>query len=418
MIKKIVKLAAGILLPAALASCSVYGNRTIQFYSTKSENVETLNKLAKIYEEEKHNIIDVKIIAPAPRKSTEVLITRMKKGDYPDIIAMGGNAIYTEFVKNDYLLNLTGEKVISNIKPAYLKMLHTLDPDDSAKTYAVPYSANISGILLNMDIFEKYEIPTPNTWSELLETIQILKSHGIAPFGFPFYDDWTTLPIWNSLVAATIPDSFVAEKNSGESTFAETHNEILEKFAAILKSANNNDFMGNSYEDANKAFALGKTAMLINGNWVIPEVIKYNPDIKIDMIAFPSFDDKRKNFVTTGLDVILTLPKKTGNNRNAMDFLNFLTRPDIAQKYIQEQFAFSAVKGADSSKNVDFTINKSVTDGKICDYPDHFYPVNFGSELSIILAQFCSNYTKGVPDSSNIQVTLQNLDKVYDSLKE
>ena len=397
-------------------SCTDYRNRTIQFYTTKTENIDTLSKLSKLYEEEKHNIINVKIIAP--RKSSEVLIAKMKKGDYPDIIAMGGNSLYTEFLKNDYLQNLSDEKAISNIKPAYLEMLHSLNPNESTNNYAVPYSANISGILLNMDIFEKNNIPIPFTWSELLETIKILKSKGIEPFGFPFFDEWTTLPVWNSLTASLISEDFISQKNNNETTFSKTHKIVLERFISILKSAINNDYMNHSYEDENKAFANEQTAMLINGNWAIPEIIKYNPDIKIDIIAFPAYEDKRLNFITTGLDVILAVPKNNGSNKNTIDFLNFLTRPDIAQKYIEEQFAFSAVIGADISKNVDFTINKSLVEGKIADYPDHYYPVDFGAELSMLLAQFCSNYTKGIPDSSNIQVTLQNIDKAYDFFRE
>ncbi len=392
------------------AGCTC-SKRTIVLYTTKNENVETLAKLAKMYEMERHNAVEVKV--ESPRRANDVLRERLKHGDCPDIIAMGGNSIYTEFIREGYLAAMDGSRILDSIKPAYIKMLHSLDAEKNSKIYAIPYSANLSGILVNKTVFDEQKIKPPCTWSGLFEVIQQFNRKKITPIEFPFLDEWTALPAWNQMVANLIPKDFPEKLERGEADFSSTHAEILERYLVLLKSKPEKDFLGLSYQDAGREFALGRTAMLINGNWMIPEIMKHNPGVALDMIPFPTFDDKRKNFVTSGLDVILALPKKSAKCRNTLDFLEFLARKENAQFYIEEQFAFSAIKGADTNENAEFTINKSVTDGKVADYPDHYYPVEFGPELSLQLVQFALNYVKGVPDSTNIQISLMNIDRAY-----
>lgn len=398
----------------ALNSCNNVRKQSIEFFTTKPENIDTLNKIAEIFEKEHNGTIHVKVEAPI--NASDVLKARLTRGDYPDIIAAGGNSAFSEFQARDLLLNLSGEKIISKVKPVYLKMLQELDRDGSTRVYGVPYSANVSGILCNTQIFEDAGIPIPLTWSELLSTMEKLKKKGIKPFEFTFCDEWTTLPVWNSMVSAAIPNEFVDLKVEGNASFAETHTEILEKFLELLKRNGTTDFTSVNYQDGNRHFARGDAAMLINGNWAIPEIKKTNPDIKLDLIPFPTFDNIRMNTVTSGLDVVLAIPKKKVSNHETLEFLEFLMRPDIVQLYSEEQFSISTLKDSPGSENFMLNINRYAMEGRIADYPDHYYPSEFGSFLSFTLFQFTQNYLKGIPDENNIRVTLLELDNAFDRM--
>lgn len=407
-----------IIFILSISGCSNYNDRTIEFFTTKPENVETLSKIAKIYENKTHNVISVHVESSI--NPSDVIREKLKRGDVPDVIAIGGDSVYTEFEKNGYLLNLSGNKNIlniENVKDAYFKSLYNLNHDKSENIYAIPYAANISGILINRDVFEKNDVKIPQTWSELLETIKSFREKKIESFEFPFLDEWTTLPIWNDLVVSLIPGDFIEKRNEGGTTFSETHSEVLEKFLELIKTKPNGEFVNLSYDDANQDFSEGKAAMLVNGNWVIPEIIKHNPNVRLDLIPFPTFNEPEKNLATSGLDVILAIPKQTKKRKQAIDFLNFLTQKEIAQIYNEEQFSFSAIKGADLEKNAKFTINNSISEGRVADYPDHYYPAGFGSSLSTALAVFAENYAKEIPDSMNIKVTLLEIDRLYDLMK-
>lgn len=65
-----------------------------------------------------------------------------------------------------------------------------------------------------------------------------------------------------------------------------THEEIVEKYLKLLDYAQD-DFMGLTYDDGNKAFANGEAAMIVNGNWAINQYLNSNSDLKVNMFAFP-----------------------------------------------------------------------------------------------------------------------------------
>ncbi len=47
--------------------------------------------------------------------------------------------------------------------------------------------------------------------------------------------------------------------------------------------------------------------MMINGNWAISEFLNTNPNMNVNMFAFPSVDEADRNTVTSGVDVLLAV---------------------------------------------------------------------------------------------------------------
>ncbi|EPR33183.1 extracellular solute-binding protein family 1, partial [Enterobacter ludwigii] len=204
--------------------------------------------------------------------------------------------------------------------------------------------ANASGIIYNADLFKKAGVTIPETWDELIEVCEKLSAAGIQPFELSFKDSWTILPSWNSLAPATQPEGFLEAKKEGTATFLGTHEEVLEKYSKLVNYAQT-DFMGTSYDDGNRSFASGEAAMLINGVWTVPEIKKTNESINLDMFAYPATNDKNKNKVVSGIDVMLMVTNQCKNPEAAKRFVAFMLEPENSQLYINEQFAFSPVEG-------------------------------------------------------------------------
>ncbi len=382
----------------------------LELFSSKTENAATLQKIIDGFMAEN---ADVKITLTSEADASTVLKTRLTKNDIPEIIAMGGDAHYTELQGAGVLLDLSGEDFISEVQPAYLEMVYDVNANQEQAAYGIPYATNASGVLYNEDLFSQAGVEVPETWTEFLAVIDKLEQAGIQPFELTFADSWTCLPPWNSM-APVIPDSnFTSDRKEGKTTFAGTHEEVLEKFLTIMDHAQD-DFMGTTYNDGNVAFANGEAAMMINGNWAISEFLNTNPDLNVNMFAFPSVDDADKNTVTSGVDVLFAVSNQGTEAQQAASkkFISYVLKAEVAQSYIDEQFAFSAVKGVEQQNKTVIGLAEDIEAGRVSNFPDHYYPDGF--DLSSILQQCALNKVNGMDDAQNIQETLAECDEQYD----
>ena len=196
-----------------------------------------------------------------------------------------------------------------------------------------------------------------------------------------------------------------------KTTFVGTHEEIAEKYLTLLDYAQS-DYMGLGYDDGNKAFANGEGLMMINGNWVINQYKAANPDFNVDMFAFPASNDSSKNYVTSGVDVLLAVSADTEYTDIAKEFIAFMLEEENCQTYIDDQFAFSAVEGVEQGDASVQGVKEDIANGKVANFPDHYYPSGF--DLTALLSEFCLNYTNGMDNTENITQFLQQCDEKYD----
>ena len=155
--------------------------------------------------------------------------------------------------------------------------------------------------------------------------------------------------------------------------------------------------------------------MMINGNWAISEFLNTNPDMNVNMFAFPSVDDESKNTVTSGVDVLFAVSNQGSEEQQeaAKEFIRYALTKDVAQEYIDDQFAFSAVNGVEQQNETVSGVAKDIANGKVSNFPDHYYPNGF--DLSTILQQFALNKVNGMDDTENISETLASCDEQYDA---
>ena len=70
-----------------------------------------------------------------------ILKTRFIREDYPDIIAIGGDINYSNFLDADLFEDISGLDEVQTIKQAYLDMDKELEFIPKDGTYALPYVA-------------------------------------------------------------------------------------------------------------------------------------------------------------------------------------------------------------------------------------------------------------------------------------
>lgn len=300
---------------------------------------------------------------------------------------------------------------MTEVQDSYLQMVYDVNANKEQAAYGIPYATNASGILYNVDKFEKLGLTVPKTWDEMMEVVDKIEEANEVPFLLTYKDSWTGLCSWNSMAPDLQPEGFTDERLLNKTTFASTHQEIAQKYLQILGHAQE-DFMGTTYDDGNKAFANGEAYMMINGNWAINQFITANADFNVNMFAFPASNDSSRNFVTSGVDVLFGAAKDSKNLDVAKEFIAYMLEKENAQTYIDDQFAFSAVKGVEQKNPTVAGVKEDIADGKVANFPDHYYPNGF--DLSALLSEFSLNYVNGVDDQENIQTFLTNCDGKYD----
>ena len=345
------------------------GKVKLEFFQNKAEAKASFDKLIKKFNDANPGITVTQVNPP---DAETVLKTRVAKKDVPDIIGIGATDTYAQLAKSGLFADLSSEPFTNNIQPAYLNMLKKLTGSEAA--YGIPFTANASGIIYNKEIFDEFGLAVPKTWDELLAAAQKVKDAGKNAFYLTIKDSWTTMVPFNSLSTNIVGIDFYSDRAEGKVKFdSPEFREVAEKQLKLLEYGQK-DMFGKGYNDGNTAFAKGESAMYVQGVWAIPEIQKANPNIKLGVFPFPATNDEAKNKVISGVDTLLTISKNTKHPEEAKKFIEFLLQPENVQDYIDEQKAFSAVKGVNQSDESVQGFNAAFESGAIEDFTDHYIP--------------------------------------------
>ncbi|URT72823.1 ABC transporter substrate-binding protein [Cytobacillus firmus] len=381
MIKKMTAGVMALTLGASLlAGCSSGdaddGKVTLELFSNKSESIETYKGLIKEFEAENP---DIKIKLDAPPEAETVLKTRLTKNDLPDIMSIAGNATYGELGRAGVLEDFSGTDLAKTVQPSYIDMINRLVGPEEEGTFGLPYATNANAVIYNKAKFEEHGLEVPTTWDEFIASLYKVKAAGDTPIYFTLKDAWTGMIAWNSLGANVAGEDFAEKKNAGETSFTDQYDEVADKMETLVQYGHK-DNMGVAYGDGNNAFAAGKSVFYLQGNWAIPEILKANPDMELGVFPMPVTNDTSQNKLVSGVDVLLAVSKDTEHKEEAMKFAEFMMNNDTAQKYIDEQKAFSAIEGVYQEDPVFEGIKANFENGTITSFPDHYYPAGMGAE--------------------------------------
>ncbi|MGI8314143.1 ABC transporter substrate-binding protein [Halobacillus mangrovi] len=374
--KRAVQLLTGCLfISLLLAGCgeentSSDGKVKLELFSNKAESIETYNKLIKEFEEE-HSNIDVELYAP-PSAET-VLRTKLVKEDMPDILSIAGSSLYGELADAGMLKDYSGTKMLENIQPSYIDMINDLVPGNHDGTYGLPYATNANAVIYNKQLMNELGLDVPKTWDEFISALETAEEEGNTPIYFTLKDAWTGMIPWNAVAGVLQPDNFGRKKDNGEASFAEDYQEVTDKMLTLLEYGLSDNFQY-GYNDGNNAFANGESLFYFQGNWAIPELKKVNPEIQLGTFAMPVTNEPEKNELVSGVDVMLTALKDSDHPKEARQFIEFMMKEENAKQYIEEQYAFSALKGVKQEDEMLSGLQEKIANDEITSFPDHYYP--------------------------------------------
>lgn len=373
---------ASLLLTGCGGSESVDGKTVIELVQYKPEAVDVFKQLEEEFNRT-HDDILLKI--DSPNDATTIMKTRFIREDYPDILGIGGDINYSYFIDAGILADVSDYEGLSDINQGYRDILEGLEFVPTEGTYGVPYVANAAGILYNREMFKEHGWEIPTTWEEMITLCETIQSEGILPFYFGFKDTWTCLAPWNSLAVDLAPADVCQQVNAGKTVFANEYREVAEKIQALVSYGEEGPF-AYGYNDACTAFANGESAMFAIGSYAVSQIKSVNPDMDIDSFVTPGSSDPNGQILNSGVDLqfcVTSACMDEGKKEAAYEVLNFLLADENVQMYLDDQSAVPCKSG-------DFTLapnldgmKEYITEGKIADYQDHYYPSEMAVDAQI-----------------------------------
>lgn len=377
-------LIAGILfMSLALQGCSIVkknsGVREIELVQYKPEAVAAFEKIEKRFNET-HD--DIKLRIESPNEAITILKTRFIREDYPDIIGIGGDINYSNFLDAEMFMNISDFEGVSDIKQAYMDIEDELEFIPQEGVYALPYVANCAGILYNKSMFKEYGWEIPQTWSEFISLCEKIKSEGIYPMYFGYKDTWTCLAPWNALAVGLTPADTCAKVNAGKTTFEQEYRTVAEKIKTLTNYSEPNPF-AYSYNDACTAFARGQSAMFVIGSYAVPQIKSVNPDMEIDSFAFPANENEKDNVLVSGVDLQFSVMKECEDKEAAYEVLSFLYDDETIQIYLNDQNAIPCKEGDFTLPSMIDGVKSYIDEDRMSDYHDHYYPTEMSVDAMI-----------------------------------
>ena len=142
------------------------GRTEIEFVSYKREAVSIFDALTAEFNETNDHIY---LNFSSPNDAVTIMKTRFVREDYPDVVAIGGDASYADFVDSNILADVTEYPGMASVQPAYQEIMKSVTYVPMDGIYGVPYIANAAACSTTRTMFAEKGWEIPTTWTEFCD---------------------------------------------------------------------------------------------------------------------------------------------------------------------------------------------------------------------------------------------------------
>ena len=355
-----------LLSVASLAGCGESKSADVYFLNFKPESADVYKEIAQKYEEETG--VSVKVSTAAANMYEQTLKSEIAKSSAPTIFQINGPIGYQSW--KDYCLNIENSEFASHLSDKTL----AIRDDDGNGIYGVPYVVEGYGIIYNNAIMEKYfalpnratninsadEIKNFDTLRAVVEDMtakkQELGIEGVfASTSLSSGEDWRwqthllNVPLYYELRdSEDYADPTIAGLNAKEIAFryANNYRNLFDLYTT--NSITEKGVLGaKSTSDSMAEFALGKVAMVQNGNWAWSQIadVSGNTVKEVDIKFMPLYmgiDGEENQGLCIGTENYLAINKNATQEQQklSLDFLNWLFSSDTGKDYVTNKLDF------------------------------------------------------------------------------
>ncbi len=358
---------------------------TVTFLTNRTDMIGTqFDDYAKRFHEKYPNAqVEFEAITDLD-KTTKI---RMSSGDYPDVVLI-------PTIPNSDL-------------PKYFTPLDDLGLNDNIyfkdyksyerKVYGISVGATTTGIVYNKKAFADAGITEiPKTLDEFYAASEKLKAKGIVPLASNFKDQWPLYP-WISEVPTSMAGDAKLNNDRMNSDTPYQMNNPYGKSMTIIRTMYEKGYLekdvnSTNWEQSKKDVASGKFAMVMLGNWVIPQIIASGTTSdNIGFFPLP-YDNSGKVNVSLAPDWAYGVNKNSENVATAKAFVKWMIEDSGFDQYAgfipvlkDKKATIPQLQQFDSFKPV--TIEAVADDPKVTDIVNHAQITKEALVQEFILAQ-------------------------------
>ncbi len=322
--KKILLLSLGILLLAGLAFADPV-QVTVWHYWAGFEAVP----FQKVIDDFNASQTKIKVVAQMlPREELNRQYTiGLAGGNLPDI-AMVDNPDHASYSAMGLFLDITDKVKGWEGKGKFFEG-PWLSCTYQGKVYGVPQNSNCLALYYNVDMLKKAGVNPPVTWDDLSAAAKKLTKPGVYALAISAVGNeegtFQYLP-WLLSSGATI-----TKLDSPESIRSLTYLTNL-----IKNGSMSSEVINWTQADAEKQFATGRAAMMVNGPWNLQAVQTDAPTMNWYLAKIPR--DKKFSSVLGGENMGITASSQHPDE--AWAFLKFMSSPPMMEEYMKSSGKF------------------------------------------------------------------------------
>ena len=297
-----------------------------------------------------------------------------EKGGLPDIITCCRFSLHDASPLKDSLMDLSTTNVVGAVYDTYLN--NFMNKDGSVNW--IPVCADAHGVVVNKDLFEKYNIPLPTDYASFVSACQAFDKAGVRGFTADYSYDYTCMETLQGLSASELssvdgrkwrtaysdPDN--TKKEGLDSTVWPEAFERMDQF--IHDTGLSRDDLNMNYDAVMDMFKSGKLAMYFGSS----AGVKMFRDQGIDTTFLPFFQQNGEKWLMTTpyFQVALNrdLTKDETRRKKAMKVLNTMLSEDAQNRIISDGQDLLSY-----SQDVDMHLTKYMKDVKPVIEENHMY---------------------------------------------
>lgn len=349
-----------VLLAGTFAGCGNSSKEAgkVYYLNFKPEVADIWEEIADIYTEETG--VEVKVITAASGTYEQVLQSEIAKREAPTLFQINGPIGYQSWSK--FCLDLKDTELYNHLLDKSLAV------ESGDGVYGIPYVVEGYGIIYNDSIMKKYfalsdkavtissaeEITDFETLKAVAEDMTKHKAElGIegvfASTSLSAGEDWRwQTHLMNMPIYYEFADKNVSDLAEIDFTYADEFKNIFDLY--INNSCTDRLELGaKSVNDSMEEFALGKAAMVQNGNWAWGQInsVEGNVVSAEDVKFLPIYigvDGEEKQGICIGTENYFSVSSwaSEADQKATIDFIQWMFTSDIGKDYVTNKLGFIA----------------------------------------------------------------------------
>lgn len=299
---------------------------TITVVTNRTDLIDTKYKEYAQRFQQKYPALEVQF--EALRDYDKNIKIRLASGETPDVLLIPSipNSDLSKFFVPLGDLGLPGEVYFDDFK-VY-----------QGSTYGIPSGVAVTGVLYNKRVFEKAGIlEIPRTLDAFYAISDMIKRKGIVPLASNFKDRWP-LQVWSNDVPVLLAGSgkvktdlaLSDEPFQADGPHAQAMSIIKNLYERGYTEPNLND---TNWEKSKRDIAEGRVAMMLTGNWAIPQIIENGAKSEdLGFFPFPA-DQSGRLKVTLYPDRYYAVGKNSKHPAAAKAFIKWMLEESGYENY-------------------------------------------------------------------------------------